>query len=86
MNCSQLEIKAMKPKSKNEYNNLAVKLKKRCKKGFFDNLEKRNKSKPFWSTSKPYFSNKHANGDADILLIENNNILLDNRKVANVFN
>ena len=47
MNCSQLEIKAMKPKSKNEYNNLVVKLKKRCKKGFFDNLETRNKSKPF---------------------------------------
>ena len=77
MNCAQLEIKA---------NNLVVKLKKRCKKGFFDNLETRNKSKPFWSTSKPYFSNKHAKGDADILLIENNNILLDNRKVANVFN
>ena len=80
MNCSQFEIKVMKPKSKNEYSNLVVKLKKRC------NLETRNKSKPFWSTSKPYFSNKHAKGDADILLIENNNILLDNRKVANVFN
>ena len=38
MNCAQLEIKA---------NNLVVKLKKRCKKGFFDNLETRNKSKPF---------------------------------------
>ena len=25
-------------------------------------------------------------GDADILLIENNNILLDNRKIADVFN
>ena len=36
INCSQLEIKAKKPKSKNEYNNLVVKLKKRCKKGFFD--------------------------------------------------
>ena len=47
MNCSQLEIKAKKPKSKNEYNNLVVKLKKRCKEGFFDNLETRNKSKPF---------------------------------------
>ena len=47
MNCSQLETKAMKPKSKNEYNNSVVKLKKRCKKGFSDNLETRNKSKPF---------------------------------------
>ena len=47
MSCSQLEIKAKKPKSKHEYNNLVVKLKKHCKKGFFDNLETRNKSKPF---------------------------------------
>ena len=66
--------------------NLVVKLKKRCKKGFFDNLETKNNSKLFWSTSKPYFSNKHAKGDADILPIENNKILLDNNKVANIFN
>ena len=38
---------------------------------------------PFWSTYKPY---KHAKGDADILIIENKKILLDNRQVANVFN
>ena len=92
MKCSQLKIKAMKPKSKNdviEYkkqHNLVVKLKKRYKNVFFDNLETKNKSKPFWSTSKGYFSNKHAKGDADILLIENNKILLDNCKIANVFN
>ena len=66
--CSQLKIKAMKTKSKNdviEYkklHNLVVKLKKRCKKRFFDNLEIKNKSKLFWSTSKLYFSNKHAKG------------------------
>ena len=42
--CSQLKIEAMKSKSKNdviEYkkqHNLVLKLKKRCKKGFFDNL------------------------------------------------
>ena len=48
MNCSELKIKAMKPKSKNEYNDLVVKLKKRCKKGFFDNLKTWNKFKPFW--------------------------------------
>ena len=47
MNCFPLEIKAKKTKSKNEYNNLVVKLKKRLKKLFFDNLETRNKSKPF---------------------------------------
>ena len=47
MNCFQLEIKAKKSKSKNENNHLVVKLKKPWKKGFFDNLETRNKSKPF---------------------------------------
>ena len=53
MKCSQLKIKAMKPKSKNdviEYkkqHNLVVKLKKRYKNVFFDNLETKNKSKPF---------------------------------------
>ena len=92
MQSTQLKIKAMKPRSKNdviEYkrqHNLVVKLKKRCKKRFLTILKTKNKSKPFWSTSKPYFSNEHAKGDADILLIENNKILLGNRKVANVFN
>ena len=56
MKCSQLKIKTMKSKSKNdviEYkmqHNLVVKLKKRCKKGFFDNLETKNNSKLFRST------------------------------------
>ena len=45
MKCSQLKIKTMKSKAKKdviEYKkqpNLVVKLKKRCKTGFFDNLE-----------------------------------------------
>ena len=69
MKCLQLKINTMKSNTKNdviEYKkqqNLVPKLKKRCKKGFFDNLETKNNSKPFWSTSKPYFSNKHAKGD-----------------------
>ena len=92
MKCSQLKIKAMKSKSKNdviEYkkqHNLVLKLKKRCKKGSYKNVETKNNSKPFWSTSKPYFSNNHANGDAYILLIENNKMLFDNCKIASVFN
>ena len=92
MKCSQLKIKAIKFKSKNDVikykkqHSLVLKLKKRCKKGFHINVETKNNSKPFWSTSKPHFSNKHAKGDADILLIEKNKILLDNRKKANVFN
>ena len=89
--CSQLKIKAMKSKSENyiiEYkkqHNLVLKLKMRCKKGFFDNLETKNNFKPFSFTSKPYFSNEHAKGDAHILPIENNKTLLDNCKISNVF-
>ena len=85
----------MKSKSKNdviEYkkqhktgNWKLLKLEKHCQKGFFDNLETKNNSKPFWSTSKPYCSNKHSKGDADIVLIENNKMLFDNRKMAKVF-
>ena len=72
----------MKSNSKNDVikykkqHNLVLKLKKRSKKGVFDKLETKNNSKPFWSTSKPNFSNKHAKGDADILLIENDKILM----------
>ena len=92
MKCSQLTIKAMKSKSKNDIikykkqRNVVLKLKKCCKKGFFNNLERKNNSKPFWSTSTQYFSNKHAKGDADILLIEIKKVLLDNCKIVNVFN
>ena len=68
MKCSQLKIKAMKSKSKKDVTkykkeqNLVVKLKKRCKKNIFDNIETKNNSKLFWSISKAYLSNKHAKG------------------------
>ena len=79
----------MKSKSKNDVIeckkqcNKVVKLNKRCKQEFFDKLGIKNKSKSFWSICIPY---KHAKVDADILLIENNTILLNNRKVVSVFN
>ena len=40
----------------------------------------------FWDKCKPYFSNKHSKGDSDILLIEKDELLLKNKKVADVFN
>ena len=89
MKASQLKNKAIKSKSKNDLvgqKTEVVKLNKRCKKEFFDSLETNNHSNPFLSTCKPYFSNKHGKGDADILLIENNKILLNNRTIANAFN
>ena len=65
---------------------LVVKLNKNCKKEFFGSLEIKNNSKLFWSKCKPYFSNKHSKGDSDILLIENDELFLQNKKVADVFN
>ena len=90
MKRSKLRNKANKTKSvddllKNKKQcNLVVKLNKNCKKEFFDNLEIKNNSKSFWNKCKPYFSNKQ--GDFDILLIENNELLLKNKKVADVSN
>ena len=55
---------------------MAVKLNKRFKKEIFDNPETKSNCKPFWSTYGPYFSNKHAKGDADILLPENGKFYL----------
>ena len=66
--------------------NLVVKINQNCQKEFFDNLEIKNNSKSFSDKYKPYFSNKHSKGDSDILLIEKDELLLKNKKVADVFN
>ena len=55
-------------------------------KEFFDNLDIKNNSKSFWDKCKPYFSNKHSKEDSDILSMENDELLLKNKKVADVFN
>ena len=91
MKRSQLKNKANKFKSiydlikYKKQRNLVVKLNKNCKKEFFDNLKTKNNSKLFLDKFKPYFSNKHSKGDSDILLIENDELLLNNKKVADVF-
>ena len=61
---------------------LVVKLKKRSKKGFFDNLETKITLNRFGHISP--INMKES--DADILLTENYKILLDNHKIANIFN
>ena len=66
--------------------NLVVKLTKKHKKEYFENLNVATNSKPFWDKCKPYFSNKHAKGDSNIMLIEKDEILLKNKKIADVFN
>ena len=66
--------------------NLVVKLSKKHKKEYFENLNVATNSKPFWDKCKPYFSNKHAKGDSNIMLIEKDEILLKNKKIADVLN
>ena len=66
--------------------NLVLKLNKKYKKEYFENLNIATNSKPFWDKCKPYFSNKHEKGDFNIMLIEKDEILLKNKKIADVFN
>ena len=54
--------------------NLVVKLNRDSKLRYFHNIETSKISKPFWNVCKPYFSNKHADGDTKIILIENEKI------------
>ena len=92
MKRSQLKNKASKTKSVDDLikckkqRNLVVNLDKNCKNEFFDNLEIKSNSKSFWDKCKPYFSNKHSKGESDILLIEKDELLLKNKKVADVCN
>ena len=65
---------------------MVVKIKQDCKKEFFDNLETKNILKPFLDKCKPYFSNKHSQGDSDILLTEKDELLLKGKKVADFYN
>ena len=65
--------------------NLVVKLNMKPKKEYFENLDVATNSKPF-DNCKPYFSNKHAKGDSNIMLIEKGEMLLKNKKIADVLN
>ena len=66
--------------------NLVVKLNKKLKKEHFENLNVATNSKPFRVKCKPCFSNKHAKSDSDIMLIEKDETLLKNKKIADVLN
>ena len=67
--------------------NLVTRLNKQCKIDYFNNIMDTSiTSKPFWNTCKPYFSNKHSKGDSKIMLIENDEVVVDNKCIANIFN
>ena len=63
-----------------------VKINNECKRQYFDKLNVKTATKPFWKTCKPYFSNKHSHGGSKITLIENDGIFSENYKRAKTFN
>ena len=62
------------------------KINNECKREYFDKLNIKTTTKPFWKTCKPYFSNKHSHGGSKITLIENDRIISENNKIAKTFN
>ena len=67
--------------------NECVKLTKKAKREYFDNLSLSNitDNKHFWKTVKPFFTNKqHKN--PKIILVENDEIINDNKKNAEIMN
>ena len=50
--------------------NSIIKLNRKTKLHYFNNLEATKNSKPFWDKCRPYFSNKHVHSDSKIILIE----------------
>ena len=54
--------------------NYVVGLNKQAKFKYFNNLDSKKNTKPFWGKCKPYFSNKHCRGNTNITLKENGEI------------
>ena len=55
---------------------------KQAKFEYFNNLDCKRDTKPFWDRCKPYFSNKHSRRDTNIILKENGESLLKNDVIA----
>ena len=90
MRSSRLKNKANKSQLPVIYPNIKTqrslvdKLNKKNKKEYLENLNVLTTSKPFWDKYKPCFSNKHTKGDSNIVLIKKDDILLMNKKIADV--
>ena len=63
-----------------------VALHQKSKCNYFSNLDVSKRVKPFWKTCQPYVSNKHSRRDTSIILIENNELTLNNRRIVTTFN
>ena len=62
--------------------NLVVKINNECNWEYFDKLNVKTTTRPFWKTCKPYFPNKHSHGGSKITLIENDRIISENNKIV----
>ena len=61
---------------------MVVRLNRESKTQYFDNIQTSKNSRPFWEKCKPYFSNKHAQGDSKIILIEKENIITNKNEIV----
>ena len=68
--------------------NACVKLTKRVKKDYFHNLNIKhiNDNKAFWKTVKPFLSSKGNIENKKIILVENEEIIRDDKKNADIMN
>ena len=62
--------------------NLVVKINNECKREYFDKLNVKTATKPFWKTCKQQFSNKHSHGGSKITFIQNYRIVSESNKIA----
>ena len=53
---------------------------------FFERCSGGSKSKDFWPTIKPFLSSKSGKNDCDIILMENNALISDQKEVCSVLN
>ena len=93
MNRSSLEHKFYKCQTIENHqaykkqNNYCNRLYKRERRKYYSNLDLKTitDNKKFWNTTKPLFSNKGGEGD-NIVLVNGNKIISDDREIANTFN
>ena len=66
--------------------NICNKIKRKAKRKYFNKLANNPNPKDFWNTMKPFISDKGSYTSEDYMLEENDIIVRDNHKIANIFN
>ena len=68
--------------------NFSVNLLRKEKKKYYNNLDMKifQDNKKFWQTIKPLFSDKQHDIKRNIVIVENNSVISDNKEVAEKFN